>query len=293
MTNYVSGVLPVVGLIASLWAVRISRQASRTSASVYAVELRREWTELRDDWAMSLLLYRGPDDYYVEASHEQREDVRASILSLPDPGSDITGHVSHLRSYTRNLRAVSHFMSHCADLILAGLLSTDDVYRILGPDVSRQGRALRWICGASDYEDTDGLLANWQIPDHSYFGQQEKIMLLMDVLWARTAYWGDNAPHSLMGAARHKRETGSGVMCRKRAYRLARRRGRPWLPAHRLSRSLRFAENPPVESVCRDGAIVEYIYEDLATRGKIPGLASYRGRRYVRRWKARLAATAN
>lgn len=281
-----STVFAGASLLVSILAIHFSLRSARMERAQYVSDLRREWAALHDHWARALLLFRGWDDYYVEASSELRKHVHdLQTDSVNDVGSisgdSLTAWINRLRAETVHVRTVTRFLAHCADLVVTGRIEPTDAYRVLGPNVTSHGRAIRWMCGSFDrrLEDwsqgnvfSDRLSAEedfdvggsdscdhrraaaWQsdrdqIPDDQHFGEQELVLALNDLLWSEMARWGDNYPHNLLAVARVKRRT--GPQCRRRMARVVRSRGKNLILAWRLARRLRSSEKIPLATVLR------------------------------------------
>ncbi|WP_433609574.1 hypothetical protein ACQP2P_38700 [Dactylosporangium sp. CA-139114] len=239
--------------IAAFWAARRTNNAARVEL---VTDVRREWEEHRHDWATCLLLYNGADDYYVDASIEQRERVHALLANIEGNPTGLTANINAVRAETRTVRRVMRFLAYCGRLVLSNRLSCDDIYNILGPDVARHGKAIRWLCGSATmresmpYMDSDTEWSHMadQITEWSYFNEQEVILALIDILWSQVSKNGDFGPDSLIRVAQHKRTTKSGLDGRRRIRRLARPRS-GILHAWRLSRELKYSERLPFDSV--------------------------------------------
>ncbi|MGC3992618.1 MAG: hypothetical protein QM779_00560 [Propionicimonas sp.] len=297
--DYTELLLLALSVGVAVVALILSMRANSTSRSAYLTALRQEWESLSEHWAVSLLLYRGSSDYYVDADLKQRARVRNLELESLSQAQD-SAHATMslddwgnaLRAESAHVRAVVRFFAYCTDLLLSGRIAPTDAYRIFGPEVARHGAAIRWMAGTGSFEDEGAPWPSeaWWIPTHDFHGEQEMILALVDMLWAETARWGDNEPHNLSSAAQVK-SRGSGKVCRRRLYALAMKRtGRP-LHAYRLSRRLRWAEFVPASSLMTDDALIDLVDEHLAQWGRIPLIKRWRGRRRVSRWKSSASPT--
>lgn len=285
------GTLVVAGL-----ALLISLAGSARSRSVYVTSLRTEWEDLHDHWTASLLLARGSDNYYVEALSEERlavrrleDQIEAWAQRDPMDAAGLGDYINELRARTVHVRSVVRFLAYCSNLVLSGRIQPEDAYRLFGPDVSRHGAAIRWMSGmkTEDFASLDSRRRDLsQVVERSYFGEQQTILALIDLLWAETAIRGDNEAHSLIAVAGRKRE-GTGRICRNRMRRLVWRQSHNPLRVWRLTRRLRYAELIPLRSLMADRSpLVDSIDESLVQHGGIPLIRRLRGRLGVRRWKS-------
>ena len=279
-----------VSLITSIAAFALSVRDNARARSQYVAALRREWEDLYSEWVMALLIARGWDDYYSEATLKQRAQVREIMHGATDQDLDVTDRTNELRELTAAVRKTVRFLAYTSDLVLSGRITPQDAYRLFGPDVSRHGAAIRWMSGAGDLPPThldEWALDAFQIPNSDFFGEQELVFALVDLLWAETARYGDNSVHSLMAVAQHKRYI-TGKFCRARVRRLVwQRTGNPVL-AIRMAHRLRTAEFISVRNLLREDrmSFPNFIDENCVQQGTVPFIRTFRGRRFVRRWKA-------
>ncbi|MCR6491152.1 hypothetical protein [Cellulomonas sp. P24] len=290
--GWVSAALALLALLVSL----LNRRASE---SVYTTALRKEWEDLHDHWSRSLLLARNPDDYYVDAPVELRSEIRKLVKRVddfkstdyadPNYGRELTDIINSLREETAHVRTVVRFLAHAADLMLEGSLSVTSLYSMFGPDVSRHAHAIRWMIGSQSPQEFAtpptgaGSRLFSQVPEGMYRGEQERVLLLLDLLWSEVAKRGDNEPHSILGVASHKKRSGSGVTCRKRLWRLS--SGVSPIRWATLRRQLRFAELVPYQSVCVDGALTVGQWDPwLVRRGRVPILSRLIGAASAHHW---------
>lgn len=189
----------------------------------------------------------------IDASVEQRDRIRKLTSSL---GASTAGYLptEEIQAEGRAVRGVVRFLSYCGDLTLSGRLSARDLYLILGPEVARRGRAVRWACGAYKRKARLGYGTDQidHLPAGGNHDQQEVVLSLVDVLWAQMARAGDHHLSALLNTAAHKKDTGASILCRKRGRRLAARHGH-FLTAVRLSRLLRYSESLPFYAVFGPG----------------------------------------
>ena len=252
-------------------ALNVSAKANRVTRVELVTDVRREWEALRKEWSRCLLLYHGPDYYYVDASLEEREQIRRLIeeverlgvdsreaQDLSRRGSAISQTVELMRAEAASVRSVVRFLAYAGELLLSGRLNPIDATSVFGPDIAPQGRALRWMAGItrlrqdaqdpSDAEASEWVIMADQITSWSYHAEQEVLLCLIDILWAESARSGNIDPDVLVKVAGHKKVSGAGRRCRRRVFRATRRRGgfRLAFAYHRL---LRHAETLPFDSV--------------------------------------------
>ena len=293
MMSWPQVALSAASIAISLIALLTSLAGHRAARARYVTDLRASWEQLHPHWSRSLLLSRGSDDYYTDASDTDREEVRqlevmASAAKWEKPPYEgLTEWINELRAESRHTRAVCRFLAHCSDLVLSGRISVDDVYRILGPDVSSHGNAIRWMCGTTGGENYDRNTEFDTAANSSYYGEQDLILALIDLLWAETVRQGDNKPHSLSAVAAHKKQFRTGKLCRRRVFKTSWHRGRNWLRAWMLSRSLRDGEIVPVKSILRSDTLWPYIDLRLVASGPIPGIRNLLARFRVKKFRSR------
>lgn len=227
------------------------------------------WDELRHDWQLAILVARGPDDYYVDASSEQimkyqalvaervalnaaywpSDADAASLVELVQPLKDdeqieewhvqYTSLSREARQYELSVRAVLRFLDWLSLLVLRGRIASADLYAIVGIDFVRNSAPLKRLAEGSDRVEQPSTNAAWWT-DY-YPGMRQRVLILLDVLWAEAARLRDLDISELAGVARHKRSSGSGLRNRRRIGRWARLHGTVWL-AVKLRRHLRHAE---------------------------------------------------
>jgi hypothetical protein len=199
-------------------------------------QVRNEWSKLQEDWSIALVLARGPSDYYSYAPRKLRDEIREFAESVTREADSDERRAIEL-GYAAHVRAVTTFLDLCAGLVLQGRLRSVDVYSILGPDITRHGAAIRWMSGLREpiwrFDPTPEARGGYSWLSHltisAFHAEQERILSLIDLLWAQSAKSGDHYPHVLMRCARLKRRS-TGRVCRRRIRRLARLYGN-----HRLA----------------------------------------------------------
>lgn len=254
--------LPIVisglALLASAASSLTGRKALHQSRIALVSQVRTEWVKLAPDWSLSLVLARGPEDYYSYASRETRDRVRQ--IGDETDGLDWDDTRAVKNAFVGPVQNVVTFLDFCAGLVLQGRLRSRDVYNVLGPEITRHGAAIRWMIGVKT-----GMWALDSVPDgadrsmwlhevqrDAFRAQQNRILALIDLLWARSADAGDHYPHVLMTCAIHKRYL-TGAFCRRRVRLLARRSGGRLL-GMTLQRELLAAEFLKVPALWQDGS---------------------------------------
>lgn len=220
--------IALLALVVSTVTLVTGRTALHQSRIALVTQIRTEWSRLDKDWVTSLVLARGPFDYYTPASRDLRETIKSWSSEIAQQ-DDFSVAQDRARDYASMVHAVVAFLDLCATLVLQGRLRSADVYAVLGPQVARHGAAIRWLCGArsetlwrrpeipAGYEPWEWLSV---LREDAFTARQERILALIDLLWAQLAAAGDHYPHILMTHAVHKRRQ-SGAICRRRARRLA------------------------------------------------------------------------
>ncbi|MEU4530023.1 hypothetical protein AB0F49_17495 [Micromonospora ureilytica] len=265
--NIFAGAATAIAIV----ALSVSAKANRATRVELVTDVRREWEALRKEWSRCLLLYNGPDYYYVDTSLDERARVRQLIEEVErlrdnilDPEeltramSAVSRSVDLLRAEASSVRSVVRFLAYAGELLLNGRLSPTDASSILGPDIAAQGRAIRWMAGITQFypgsqDDPEAKPSEWanmadQITSWHYHAEQEVLLCLTDILWAEAAKSGNIDPDILLKVALHKTTNGTGRRCRRRVFLVTRRRGglRLAIAHHRL---LRHAEKLPFNSV--------------------------------------------
>jgi len=202
---------------------------------------------------------------------EFRELVE-EMADEPDVGTDAwhrwhqeTRDRSH--EYEQAERDVLFFLATLASVVFRGRLSPDLAYTVVGLDVVRRSRQIRTLLGVerpdwilSSQEDSEPEIAErpsisetesivlqemdeedlecpWVYWVDTIPGLTDRILGLLDVLWAEGARRYDLQTHDLVAAALLKQRSGSGLRNRLRVRRLAKEHGSR-LAAWRLERAL-------------------------------------------------------
>jgi hypothetical protein len=251
-------------------------------------EMRSDWLNLKPQWHMAVLTAIGPDDYYSPADQQTRQRFRTLIADIQnqpevDMDAEASGHGEWSR-WHQNTRDRSHefeqaerdvlfFLGTLASVVFRGRLSPNLAYTVVGLDIARRSRQIRVLLGQErarwtiDIDPTSteqGMLERevagdtgegpdcpWTYWVDSLPGLTDRILALLDALWAEAARQHDLQTHDLVAAAMLKRESRSGLRNRLRIRRVARQHGSR-LSAWRLERGLLAAEylpmGPPVQS---------------------------------------------
>ncbi len=218
-------------------------------------------------------------------------------------------------------RDVLFFLATLASAVFQGRLSPDLAYTVVGLDVVRRSRQVRVLLGEapaewihesdeekeanaaevaamSEKETLQSLMSAvrgeaegetrkcpWCYWVDSIPGLTDRILGLLDVLWAEAARRYDMETHDLVAAAEVKRITGSGLRNRLRVRRLANEHG-SHLTANRLEKRLLAAEfirlGPPRKF---DFPSLEFVPPNLrgwGVRGRLRRLGRFLGGRFRR-----------
>lgn len=246
--------------------------------------LRGNWLDLDGDWTMCLALSRTADDFYNFASPEQRTKVREMEIRYNDVENTYRRE-EIIWEFMPHVRRVVTFLDYCSCLILQGRLRVRDVYSVLGSDVARHGWAVRRLVGADRSPDPNSpvYMSHAGTPDYmgyladdSSHARQQRLLTLIDRLWAQAAKDGDRQAHNLLATAEHKRVFKSGRLNRIRV----RRQSRDWsgpLLGLRLQWLLLYGEFLPTRSVLQDGKeIFGYVDWRVVRVGIWPARAIHR-----------------
>lgn len=195
--------LAVLTLIVSAAAFFVAVQAYRRDRAAMAIEVRQLWEQLHDDWATTILLARGPDDYYTDAQLDERQRLRDKMQQYGQ--LDINAQVNTMRGYTRPIRRVARFFAYCASLVLRGRLSLSDAYGVFGPEIGRHRSVVLWLSSGdrSDpalgfngpYGDEDWESMLDQVPETTFFREARETELLFELIWSRMARRHDTYLH--------------------------------------------------------------------------------------------------
>jgi hypothetical protein len=253
LSALVTGITISVALLAAVFTA-IQGFAARNQARSLQVQLlmglNQDWRSLREAWAISLMLIRGSSDFYTRATMEARyayvvlremghfgeysPDPWSMSLDVPD---EYRTRVSELSVSEQQLQAqrlidatedVVAFLQRTCGRVLSGELQVATLYEACGPAVVQNARPLRELAKEHRY--------SWYYP-----GMSERILILIDLLWAHAVRLGEVGEENLSAIAAHKRATGSGLTNRLRVRRAARRHGGR-LVASRLEYLLCYAE---------------------------------------------------
>ena len=185
------------------------RAGNRRDRAAMAIEVRQQWEQLHADWATTILLARGPDDYYTDAQLEERQSLRDQMQRYST--LDVVAQVNLMRGYTRPVRRVARFFAYAASLILSGRLSLYDAYAIFGPEIGRHRAVVQWLSGGDRSDPVLGFMRpyatdEWngmldQIPESSFFRESREIELLFELIWSQMARRQDTYLHIVFQSA--------------------------------------------------------------------------------------------
>jgi hypothetical protein len=255
----VAAIAAVVALpiYASQW--HSARGAARNAEVDLLREMRADWLAIQTQWHKAILTAIGPDSYYSPAKLSTRREFRELVEDMaaePDT-SDDRWHEWHQNTrdrsheYEQAERDVLFFLATLASMVFKGRLSPDLAYTVVGMDVARRSRQVRTLLGVAapnwtlepqepeEKESTgadpaQALLREMEEDDpecpwvywvDSLPGLTDRILGLLDVLWAEAARRYDLETHDLVAAALLKKQSGSGLANRLRVRRIAREHG--------------------------------------------------------------------
>jgi hypothetical protein len=254
------GLLTVIAAIAVpviTWLqVRINRRQGKQMEIQVTRIINSEWKDLRLSWGVALMIGRGVGDYYVsapwpiqlrfialqraaEASYQYTFSNSTSEENSIEVPESIEKEVAQLdenelRIEMQQLQAaiddVLEFFAQLAGRVFRGELSVFATYETLGSAILNNAAPIRELVRYYKYSDL-------------FPGNTDRVLSLIDLLWALGVKVGDISLDTVYPVAEHKRRTGSGQACRFRVRRLAFAQGAT-LHGIRLQRLLCFAEVP-------------------------------------------------
>ncbi|HZN16100.1 MAG TPA: hypothetical protein VFB78_17665 [Acidimicrobiales bacterium] len=255
----VSAVSAVAGLAAVAFTarqVRISRAQTREIEVGLRRDLRQTWRDLTPQWGITLMLTRGPDDFYTPiADRTVRERFREveALRAASRFGSERLAQVASEEESARRMklgdqarerehefelaaRDVLLFLGELSLLLLRGDVSPSFVFSIVGIDVVRNVGAIRPLMQYSFDEKLSRMSTgeHWyqpvplrpgqQQPDlwtawlDYYPGLRDRLFVLIDVMHAEAVRNQELGADEMRDVADHKRRTGSGRSCRDRVW---------------------------------------------------------------------------
>jgi hypothetical protein len=264
-----SNAVPVastVGLLVALFGAALAFlqwrsvvAATQQNEAIQLTELRREWLALRRSWRLALMTVQGPGDYYnlTSVAEEDAYAAIASAFSRTDAAASdfrssdwLNAHEEldkirpELRPYRLARHDVVEFLDLVASMLLSGRVSLGSVYALLGGDLARRGAAIReMLQGPSDGEFRSSLDV-LVLP--RYHGRAERILTLLDLLWAESCRRLDLPLDELAAVSRHKHRARTGPQVRARCRRLSARMGLGRRKSRQLERLLVYSEVLPV-----------------------------------------------
>ena len=251
----------ISGLFGSWLRAAVMRKRLFQGEAVLLAQLRNDWVALRPDWHKSLLIALGPEGHYSPASPLEKERF-TDFLNL------ISRTVAQEKNYTddnlqkrrTSIRNSSHeyeqaarnvgmFLASLANLVLTGRLTASQAYSVVGPDLTIRSKQIRIVLGnlepswASPQVSNElRRLSSWAA---SLPGTTERILSLVDILWAESCRLGDAQEWYFVRASSVKNERSTGVACRRRVSVHA-FRSKGFMVALSLSRHLLWAEFIPL-----------------------------------------------
>lgn len=220
----------------------IRRQSHREQVLLLR-DLSASWNNLRGAWDRAILLARGPDDHYVNASDADK----AAVASGDD---------EVVRAHEVSAQDVIRFLASIAMLVLDGKLKPSTAYAALGTEVVRNSRPLRTLTEhhppPAAWAMTIYIEQEWMEHDRPrsdalrfwasyHVGTKRRLDIILDILWAQAVRLRDLPMYDVAMAAEVKELFDTGRRNRDRSSIEAWRLRRPYV-AIRLRRLLRAAE---------------------------------------------------
>lgn len=246
----VTGAL-ALAFVAGQWRSAVGQ--NRQAEAALAAQLRQQWHDLETRWHIAIMLAIGPDDFYTPTTGDIRSRFRQLLEDLQAMEALASTRMDEylaLHSQTRErshefqvaARDVVLFLGALSSLMLEGRISVPLVYSIVGNDIAPRSRQVRVLVGASpaDYDRVVGDVpapVAWDYWVDASPGLRERVLVLVDLMWAEAAAYGDVEVHALVSTAAFKRSKGTGVKNRLRVRRWSLVAGGRWT-ALRLERLL-------------------------------------------------------
>lgn len=248
----------------------LRRQARREEVLLLA-QLIERWNSLQSDWERLILIARGPSSYYLISPTDDTARYRDLLAARLDEARTPGDHsrwltVSHeLHIYRRAAEACLRFFATTCLLVLNARLTSELLYAVFGTELPRNSGAIRALL---DYPDQDPDSLGFDLTDFTGAGDspdqaamraeetmrfiardwvgyqpgiRERVLILIDILWAEAAKREDLNGRDLILAAEVKRKLQTGARNRRRVRRAAARGGHP-IRGLKLSRLLRSSE---------------------------------------------------
>jgi hypothetical protein len=200
-----------IATIAIAFAALVYTIAShRNSRQARLFEIRQGWENIHDSWTWTVLLRRGPDDYYADANPEMRQRLKTETEAYDS--LEISEQMNVMRGYTSDVRKVARYLSFVAAEVLSLRVSVPEVYEIIGPEVARHRAVVYWLAGAQDGQEHFDFLnpltntSEWemglsQVPETVFHNQSIRITMLYELLWSEMAKRGDMYAHRIIDRA--------------------------------------------------------------------------------------------
>jgi len=227
--------------------------------AVLLAQLRGDWVSLRPQWYKALLVALGPDAYYSPAPPEEKDNFRRLLSIMEEAGSIREYYNPNKKELTDYARALSHeyeqatrnvgmFLASLSNLVLGGRITPAQAYSVVGPDIALRSRQVRVMLGKGaplwKHAGVAGSRAPWSIWAASLPGVTERIMVLIDIIWAESSRLGDAGDSYFLRASSVKNTYGSGRECRRRVI-IHSLRSKSLPSAIKLSRHLLWSELLP------------------------------------------------
>lgn len=243
--------------------VQIGLRQSRHAEVALIGELTARWQSMSLDWSRSLMIARGPGDYYNIANPTDTAKY-TSILArwaaldeegVPDLSSEYWARrdalINERREFEQSATSILEFLASVSLLVLSGRLSGSGAYAVIGPQIVRSGGSLRElmpyveqtgeVVATGDVNTMPGSIAGWGTYRP---GVIRRVFVLTDLLWAVAVGLGDLSKYEVGGAADAKAARTRSA-CRSRLRTEVLRVNGPWFGKFRdwkLGRTLRQAE---------------------------------------------------
>lgn len=196
----------VVSIVAALiainqtWLIYVQARQARVEQCNNVADL---WQGSRDSWRIMIGAAMRGSFYSPMLTLEEDRKVRAVAEGAQGEFAQDQIWLSD------HCRTALGALSLASDLVLSGRLIPSDLYVILGLDLARRSRALRDVLFMNNpiFTHVDTM--------HPQRGQRERILALVDLMWAEAARRDDLSPWALERAAEIKR-SGTGKIARKR-----------------------------------------------------------------------------
>lgn len=219
-----------------------------------------------------LAIYRGPGDFYAGADRTLRRAIREAVkqqqLALREEAIWDAQAVAY--SFAPAVRRVQTLLNFISGNVMNGRLTSREAYAILGSTVPAHGSSIRWILGLNETRWIDSDQFWNSVPDHERFAERERVLALIDLLWAELARRGDSDAHILIEVAKLKRSSGTHARNRVARASAVVRPGLLGIPLRlKLQWALFSAEFIPPASIYQDGDQLYALIDWTCTRTNV------------------------